>query len=59
MNIHRQMCMAQGLELTSGSIIEIAGFIMWPTLLETSMETQKGPYKDDSPFKVGLYGFPC
>ena len=30
-----------------------------PTLLETNMETQKGPYKDYSPSKRGLYGFPC
>ena len=29
------------------------------TLPETNMETQKGPYKDYSPFKGGLYGFPC
>ena len=29
------------------------------TLLETNMETHKGPYKDYSPFKMGLYGFPC
>ena len=28
------------------------------TLPETSMETQKG-YKDYSPSKMGLYGFPC
>ena len=25
----------------------------------THMETQKGPYKDYSPCKMGLYGFPC
>ena len=30
-----------------------------PTLPETNMETQKGPYKDHSPSKRGLYGFPC
>ena len=30
-----------------------------PTLLGTNMETQKGPHKDYSPFKRGLYGFPC
>ena len=30
-----------------------------PTLLETNMETQKGPYKDYSASKMGLYGFPC
>ena len=29
------------------------------TLPETNMETQKGPNKDYSPFKGGLYGFPC
>ena len=29
------------------------------TLLETNMETQKGPYKDYSSSKMGLYGFPC
>ena len=29
------------------------------TLPETNMETQKGPCKDYSPFKGGLYGFPC
>ena len=29
------------------------------TLPETIMETQKGLYKDYSPFKRGLYGFPC
>ena len=29
------------------------------TLPETNMETQKGPYKDYSPSKGGLYGFPC
>ena len=29
------------------------------TLPETNMETQKGPYKDYSPFEGGLYGFPC
>ena len=29
------------------------------TLPETNMETPKGPYKDYSPFKGGLYGFPC
>ena len=30
-----------------------------PTLPETNMETQKGPYKDYSSSKRGLYGFPC
>ena len=30
-----------------------------PTLPETNMETQKEPYKDYSPSKRGLYGFPC
>ena len=29
------------------------------TLLETNMETQKGPCKDYSPSKLELYGFPC
>ena len=29
------------------------------TLLETKMETQKGPYKDYSPSKMRLHGFPC
>ena len=29
------------------------------TLLETNMEAQKGPYKDYSPLKRGIYGFPC
>ena len=29
------------------------------TLLETDMETTKGTYKDYSPSKRGLYGFPC
>ena len=29
------------------------------TLPETNIETQKGSYKDYSPFKGGLYGFPC
>ena len=29
------------------------------TLPETNMETPKGPYKDCSPCKRGLYGFPC
>ena len=29
------------------------------TLPETNMETQKGPHKDYSPSKRGLYGFPC
>ena len=29
------------------------------TLPETELETQKGHYKDYSPFKGGLYGFPC
>ena len=29
------------------------------TLPVTNMETQKGPCKDYSPFKGGLYGFPC
>ena len=29
-----------------------------PTLPRTNMETQKGLYKDYSPFKGGLYGFP-
>ena len=33
--------------------------LMLHTLLETNMETQKGPYKDYSPSKMGLYGFPC
>ena len=28
-------------------------------LPEINMETPKGPYKDHSPFKRGLYGFPC
>ena len=28
------------------------------TLPETNMATQKGPYKDYSPTKRGLYGFP-
>ena len=32
---------------------------METTLPETNMETQKGPDKDYSPFKGGLYGFPC
>ena len=30
-----------------------------PTLLEINMETQKGPHKDYSSSKMGLYGFPC
>ena len=30
-----------------------------PTLPETNMEAQKGPSKDYSPAKRGLYGFPC
>ena len=30
-----------------------------PTLPETKMETPKGSYKDYSPSKIGLYGFPC
>ena len=29
------------------------------TLPESNMETQKGAYKDYSPFKRGLFGFPC
>ena len=29
------------------------------TLPESNMETQKGRYKDYSPFKGGLYGVPC
>ena len=29
------------------------------TLPETNMETPKGPYKDYSPSKMGLYGLPC
>ena len=29
------------------------------TLPETNMETQKEPFKDYSPSKRGLYGFPC
>ena len=29
------------------------------TLPETNMETQKGPYKEYSPSKRRLYGFPC
>ena len=29
------------------------------TLLGTNLETHKGPYKDYSPSKMGLYGFPC
>ena len=29
------------------------------TLPETNTQTQKGPYKDYSPSKRGLYGFPC
>ena len=29
------------------------------TLPETNMETQKGSYKDYSPSKRVLYGFPC
>ena len=29
------------------------------TLPETNMEAQKGPYKDYSPSKRGLYEFPC
>ena len=36
-----------------------ARFLETATLLVTNMETQKGPYKDYSPFKGGLYGFPC
>ena len=31
---------------------------MVATFLEI-METQKGPYKDCSPSKIGVYGFPC
>ena len=51
-------CMLRSLRATrkntcsSGSAI---GF----TLPETNMETQKGPYKDYSSSKRGLYGFPC
>ena len=30
---------------------------MEATLPETNMETQKGPYKDYSPFKGGYMGF--
>ena len=37
----------------------IPSFHRGVTLLETNMETQKGPYKDYSPSKMGLYGFPC
>ena len=29
------------------------------TLPETNMETQKGPDKDYSPSKMGLYGLAC
>ena len=29
------------------------------SLPESNMETQKGPFKDSSPLKMGLYGFPC
>ena len=35
------------------------GLKLWGTLPETNMETPKGPYKDYSPSKRGLYGFPC
>ena len=42
-------CGLQGLAGNLGSV----------TLLETNMETQKGLYKDYSPSKRGLYGFPC
>ena len=34
----------------------IVGIIL-TTLLETNIETQKGPYKDYSQFKIGLYYF--
>ena len=35
----------------------VQGFV-WATLAETNMETQKGPYKDYSPFKkAGYIGF--
>ena len=36
-----------------------AGRLQRHTLPETNMETQKGPCKDYSPSKRGLYGFPC
>ena len=36
-------------------VFQFLGF----TLLETHMETQKGPNKDYSLSKMGLYGFPC
>ena len=38
---------------------KVLGQALGFTLPGTNMETQKGPYKDYSPFKGGLYGFPC
>ena len=35
----------------------VAGQILRPTLLETNMETQKGPHKDRFPLKGGSMGF--
>ena len=37
----------------------IVGGLARVTLPETNMETKKGPYKDYSPSKRVLYGFPC
>ena len=38
---------------------EQTSFALNGTLLETNMETRKGPYKDYSSSQRGLYGFPC
>ena len=40
------------------SVAQSCFFFLPSTLPETSMETSKRPYKDHSPFKGGLYGFP-
>ena len=53
----------QGLILNPKPLAIAMGFLngvcIGCTLPETNMDTQKGPYKDYSPSKRGLYGFPC
>ena len=43
---------------TLGKVVEAYAW-EYVTLPETNMEAQNGPYKDYSPFKGRLYGFPC
>ena len=51
-NICRYVGVFGGVQVAEGS-----SCVVVYTLPETNMETQKGPFKDYSPSKMGLYGF--